>query len=65
MLKKERQKATKSPPSDASQREERRTKVNLKQKIRKKGELNYTLQTANNSITKTYLFKCEFKHCNI
>ena len=36
MLKKERQKATKSPPSDTSQREERRTKVNLKQKIMKK-----------------------------
>ena len=28
-------------------------------------ELNKTLKTVNNSITKRYLFKCEFKHCNI
>ena len=36
MLKKERQKATKSPPSDTNEREKRRAKVDLKQKILKK-----------------------------
>ena len=43
MSKKERQKATKSPPSDTNEREERRTKVNMKQKILKKITIeNYT-----------------------
>ena len=43
MSKKERQKATKSPPSDTNEREERRTKVNMKQKILKKRTIeNYT-----------------------
>ena len=43
MSKKERQKATKSPPSDTNEREERRTKVDMKQKILKKRTIeNYT-----------------------
>ena len=46
-------------------RGEHRKIVMIKGRNGTENQLNNTLQTVNNSITKRYLFKCEFKHCNI
>ena len=44
---------------------EHRKRVIIKGRDGTRIQLKITLQTVNNSITKRYLFKCEFKHCNI
>ena len=46
-------------------RGEHRKIVMIKERNGTENQLNNTLQTVNNSITKRYFFKCEFKHCNI